>query len=348
MASDSRSNRLGDISVTYVAVMARTLESQGLASAPWLARYRMTRNQLATPGARISIPRFMRMGHDAISLTANPALGLEFAHHTRLSDMGMAGLAALCAPTLGEALRTLIRFERLTSYNSRGQSHWHPLPEGGALARFYSISPYNRYNLFVVDAILGGWLQFLQSLAGVRVCPLRVDIEYPEPEYAEQMQHWMGCPIQFEAKHNALNLPESVTKAANPYAEPALYRETMTRCEQALTGLESGWSILQRVRDQLTPQMRGQVPAMGEVAARIGTTEWGLRRELQKQGLTYRELLDETRSELARDYVRDTTLSFTDIADLLGFTNPSAFHRAFQRWFRCSPGDYRARHQHWR
>ena len=347
MGTDSRSNRLGDISVIYVAVMARTLESQGVEPGPWLARYRMTRNQLATPGARISIPRFMRMGHDAINLTGNPALGLDFAHHTRLSDMGMAGLAALCAPTLGEALRTLIRFERLTSYNSRGRSHWHPLPGGGALAQFYSISPYNRYNLFVVDAILGGWLQFLRSLAGYRVRPERVDIEYPEPDYAERMQHWMGCPVHFEADQNALYLPGAIVGEDNPFSEPALYRETLTLCEQALADRESGWSTLQRVKDQLTPQLRGQVPAMADVASRIGTTEWGLRRELQKQGLTYRAVLDETRSELAGDYVRDTSLSFTDIADLLGFANPSAFHRAFQRWFQCSPGDYRSRHRNW-
>ena len=347
MGTDSRSNRLGDISVIYVAVMARTLESQGVEPGPWLARYRMTRNQLATPGARISIPRFMRMGHDAINLTGNPALGLDFAHHTRLSDMGMAGLAALCAPTLGEALRTLIRFERLTSYNSRGRSHWHPLPGGGALAQFYSISPYNRYNLFVVDAILGGWLQFLRSLAVESLCPEQVDIEYPQPEYAERMRDWMGCPVAFAAGRNALHLSHTVIGAANPYAEPALYRETVALCEQRLADMESGWSTLQRVKDQLTPQLRGRVPAMADVASRIGTTEWGLRRALQKQGLTYRALLDETRSELARDYVRDTALSFTDIADLLGFANPSAFHRAFQRWFRSSPGDYRSQHRNW-
>lgn len=348
MIRDSGSNRLGDISVTYVAVMTRTLQARGLPTGPWLARYRLTRTQLSTPGARISIPRFMRMGHAAITLSGDPALGLEFARYTRLTDMGSAGLAALCAPTLGEALQTLIRFERLSSYNSRGRSGWRVLENGDALAEFYSISPYNRYNLFVVDAILGGWLQFLRSLAGEPVAPERVEIEYPEPEYAERMSGWMGCPVQFHAERNALQLPAHVLQSANPWAEPALFQETLTRCEQELASLESGWSIVQRVRDQLTPRMRGQAPNMSEVAARIGTTEWGLRRELYRQGMTYRELLDETRSELARDYVRDTTLSFTDIAELLGFANPSAFHRAFQRWFRLSPGAYRDQHRPWR
>jgi len=80
---------------------------------------------------------------------------------------------------------------------------------------------------------------------------------------------------------------------------------------------------------------------MAQIALRLGTTEWGLRRALTREDTRYRDLLDSVRSELASDYVRETPLSFTDIADLLGFANPSAFQKAFRRWYGCSPGDYR-------
>ncbi|NIP74146.1 MAG: AraC family transcriptional regulator, partial [Gammaproteobacteria bacterium] len=174
-----RPNRLGNISVNYVEVMARTLRRLGLDPAPWLARYRVSRRLLTTPGARISIPRFMRMGHAAIQMTGDPALGLDFGHNTRITDLGMAGMAAASAPTLGTALETLVRYERLMSTNSRGQSRIERTGDGGVNAVFYSISPYNRYNCFVVDSILAGWIAFLRELGGPAPSPRYVTIEYP-------------------------------------------------------------------------------------------------------------------------------------------------------------------------
>lgn len=337
------SNRLGDISVHYVSVMARTLEQRGLDSSRWLSRFRISRQLLAAPDARISIPRFMRMGHAAIQMTGDPALGLAFGGNTRVTDLGMPGIAGACAPTLGESLATLVAFERLTSYNSRGLSRTETEPDGSMTARFYSISPYNSYNCFVVDAILSGWVQFLRHLSAVPVTPLAVDIEYPEPAHAETHADWFGCPVNFGAASNRIELPASLMALAGNLAQPALFRYTRAECEASLQQYQWGRSTAQRVKEEITPLMRGAAPEMAQVALKLGTTEWGLRRALAREGTRYRDLLDSVRSELASDYVRETPLSFTDIAHLLGFANPSAFQKAFQRWYGCSPGDYRER-----
>ena len=335
------SKRLGDISVHYVSVMARTLEQQGYDSSRWLSRFRVSRNLLTTPDARISIPRFMRMGHAAIQLTGNPALGLAFGENTRLTDLGMPGIAGACAPTLADSLGTLIAFERLTSYNSRGQSSTSAGPDGTTIASFYSISPYNSYNCFVVDAILSGWVQFLRHLSPVPVTPLAVDIEYAEPPDPGPHSDWFGCPVNFGAQANRITLPESITGRAGNLAQPALFRHTRAQCEAVLQQYQWGRTTAQRVKEEIAPLMRGMAPEMARIALRLGTTEWGLRRALEREGTCYRDLLDSVRRELASDYVRETPLSFTDIADLLGFANPSAFQKAFRRWYGCSPGDFR-------
>jgi len=337
----SASNRLGDISVHYVTVMARSLEQCGLDAAPWLARFRVTRTLLATPDARISIPRFMRMGHAAIQMSGDPALGLSFGANTRITDLGMPGLAASCAPTLGESLATLVGYERLTSYNSRGQSWTHQAPDGPITAVFYSISPYNRYNCFVVDSILAGWIQFLRALAPAPVIPDSVHIEYTAPVETDRYEQWFGCPVHFGANRNSVELPAELAGMPGMLAQPALYRHTRAQCESALQQQEWGRSMVQRVREEITPLMRGTPPDMAEVAIRLGTTEWGLRRALTREGSRYRDLLDAVRSELALDYVRETPLSFNDISDLLGFANPSAFQKAFRRWYGSPPGDHR-------
>ncbi|TVP59610.1 MAG: AraC family transcriptional regulator [Halomonadaceae bacterium] len=338
-----RSNRLGDIDVIYVTVMARALISAGHDPGPLLQRYRLPPQLLSTPGARLSIPRFMRLGHEAITLTGNPAFGLTFGAHTRFTDMGLAGLAALCAPTLGDALVTLIRFERLTSYNSRGQSGYHWNNQGDLEARFYSISPYNRYNAFVVDAILAGWLAFLRQLGNLQEPSLlqQVRIEYPQPLHGSLFETHFSCPVQFAARDNTLVLLGDIATSPNPLAQPAAYRDLYQRCEREKKAMEAGWSVVERVRDELTPRLRGQAATMAQVAAALGTTSWGLRRELATQGFTYRQLVDRVRSELALDYVRETTLSFAEIGYLLGFANATGFYRAFRRWSGTNPGAVR-------
>ena len=339
-----RPNRLGDISVNYVEVMARTLRLRGHDPAPWLARYRVSRRLLATPGARISIPRFMRMGHAAIQMTGDTALGLAFGRNTRLTDLGMAGMAAANAPTLGTALETLVRYERLMSANSRGQSRIEHTRDGGLNAIFYSISPYNRYNCFVVDSILAGWVAFLRELDGQAPAPRHITIEYPEPFNAEAYSSWFGCNVQFEGDQNRVELaPETATRESR-LAQPALYQELCQHCETQRQRLAWGQSTTERVREAIAQRMGATPPTMETIALALGTTEWGLRRALQQEDITYRALLDRTRRELAEDYVRGTPLSLSDIAGLLGFANPSAFQGAFRRWYGCSPGRYRRRY----
>lgn len=136
--------RLGDLSVGFVQALADAIHSHGLDPQPLLLQYGLDPARLAEAGARLSIPRYMRLGHAAIQLTGSPSLGLRMGQLSRLSQAGLAGVTAAQAPNVREAARTLTRFEALYGSNYRGQSSFHEDAEGAWL-RFYSISPYNAY-----------------------------------------------------------------------------------------------------------------------------------------------------------------------------------------------------------
>ncbi|MFE8071915.1 AraC family transcriptional regulator [Marinobacteraceae bacterium S3BR75-40.1] len=345
MTSNTRQNNLGDIAVTYVGLMARALHKHGIAPEPLFEQFRVTPELLDSPDARISIPRFMRLGHAAIEAVQDPCLGLEFGACTRLSDMGLAGCAAMAAPTLGEALATVIRFERLSSYNSRGRSRSWEDEAGNRIGWFYSISPYNAYNFFVVDSILAGWTCFLEALAGRPLRLQRVDIEYAPRGHQERFETFFGCPVQFGAAQNAIVLPASENDAPNPLRQDALHRKLVQQCQRELNQIRAGWSLIDRVREALTPLLGGQAPTLEAVARSFGVAPWTLRRQLADHGTTFREVLDKVRKELAQEYVRHTAYNFTEVSYVLGFSSPPAFHRAFVRWYGISPGEAR---EHWR
>ncbi len=149
--------RLGDLSVGFVQPLAEALRELGHDPTPLLRRYGLDATRLAEACGRLSIPRYMHLGHAAITLCGQPALGLHMGRLSRLAQAGLAGVTAAQAPTLGEAARTLLRFEPLYAANYRGHSRFVEDPHGAWL-RFYSISPYNAYNRFVVDSLLSGWL----------------------------------------------------------------------------------------------------------------------------------------------------------------------------------------------
>ena len=337
--SQRKRNTLGDISVLYVTVVARAIEAHGLDPLPLLAQFGLDARLLAAPDARISIPRFMRLGQAAIELTGNPALGLTMGDLTRPIDAGRAGLAAQAAPDCGSALATLIGFDLLTSHNSRGQP---AINLAAGHADFYSIRPYNIFNYFVVDSVLAAWTCFLRTVSGKSRVLARVTVEYPSTGLDTAFEDWFGCQVAFGADHNRLYLLPGIAAQPSLFGQPAMYRLLSEDCRRALEQLRSGWGIQDRVKEKLASLLVGEPPRLEQVAVELGMAPWTLQRRLAGEDTGFRELVDITRKDLALDYVRETQMPLSEISWLLGFSGPAAFHKAYRRWFGMSPGEHRS------
>lgn len=336
----TRRNTLGDISVLYVSVMARAIQYEGADHTDLFRQFGLDAKRLAAPDARISIPRFMRLGQAAIALTGNRALGLTMGQLTRPVDAGHAGLAAQAAPTAGQGLANLIDYALLTSRNSRG----HPrLDSSTGRADFYSIRPYNIFNYFVVDSVLAAWTHYLRNVTGCHAVLSRVTIEYPSQNLDAVFEEWFDCPVTFGAESNSIYLSPGVSSMACDGAQPAMHRKLTDQCTELLRKLRSGWGVKDAVTEKLSPLLEGGTVSLERVAGELGVSPWTLQRQLTAEGTGFRELVDVTRQELALDYIRETRISLAEIAWLLGFSNPAAFQKAYKRWFRVSPGEHRKR-----
>ncbi|MBK5009178.1 AraC family transcriptional regulator [Pseudomonas sp. S60] len=333
--------RLGDLSVGFVQPLAEAVRALGHDPEPLLRRYGLGPARLAEAGARLSIPRYMHLGHAAIELCQEPALGLHMGLRSRLAQAGLAGVTAAQAPTLGEAARTLLRFEPLYAANYRGHSSVHE-DASGAWLRFYSVSPYNDYNRFVVDSLLAGWLAQLADLAGKPVQAERLEIEFTAPAYAGQYQVLSSTPVQFGAAYNQLRLSQQTLHSPNPGHCPSTWQHLQQLCEAQLLQLTRVRSLGERITHLLGPLLSGgREPELDEVAVALQLPTWTLRRRLAEEGTRFRDLLNETRRDLAETYIRDTELAFGEIAYLLGFASAEAFQRAFKRWTQLTPGEFR-------
>lgn len=333
--------RLGDLSVGLIHSLAAALREAGHNPLPLLTHYGLNPQRLAEPGARLSIPRYMRLGHAAIQCAGDPALGLAMGRCCRPAHLGLAGVTAAQAPTVREAARTLIRFEALYASNYRGQPSFHEDADGAWL-RLYSISPYNGYNRFVVDSVLGGWLQHLSVIAGQPIQAERLDIEFEAPAYASAYTVLSKATVQFGAAANQLRLDRTSLALRNPDHCPGTWQQLLGLCEQQLEQITRTRSLGERIIQLLGPLLSGgREPSLAEVAQQLKLPAWTLRRKLTAEGTQYRSLLNNTRRDLAITYIRDTELAFGEIAYLLGFASAEAFQRAFKRWTGQTPGECR-------
>lgn len=329
--------KLGDLSVGYLYSLQAALRARDIDPAPLFQRFRIDAALLARSQARISIPRLMRLGNAAIQLSGDPALGLEMGRHSQPSHLGLPGMAALCAPDLRNAFATLVRFERLTSQNYRGHSSL-----VGEALRFYSISPYNAFNLFVVDSALSARVQLARRMTGGRARPEEIHIEFPAPDYAERYALYFDCPVLFGQVHN------QIIWTAESLEAPLLERADTTHallvalCEAQLHDLLRQRSLRERVEEIVSAELHSGLPTLAEVARRLGLPSWTLRRRLQAEENTrFQDIVDGARQALALSYIRDTETALGEIAFLLGFSSPEAFQRAFRRWTGLPPGQFR-------
>ncbi|BAP46261.1 AraC family transcriptional regulator [Pseudomonas sp. StFLB209] len=333
--------RLGDLSVGFIQCLDEALRSLGHDPTALLQQYGLDSHSLSQAGARLSIARYMRLGHAAIELSGQPALGLQMGKLSRLGQAGLAGVTAAQAPDVREAARTLLRFEPLYAANYRGQSRLLEDSEGAWL-RFYSISPYNAYNRFVVDSLLSGWLSQLSGVADRSLQAQRIDIEFNAPDYAAAYAALSEQPVVFAAATNQLRLDNASLEIRNPAHCPSTWQQLVQLCELELERLTRTRSLRERIISLLGPLLNGgREPDLEEVAARLKLPTWTLRRKLADEQTSFRAVLNDTRRDLAMTYIRDTELAFGEIAYLLGFASAEAFQRAFKRWNGQTPGEFR-------
>ncbi|MBK8969845.1 MAG: AraC family transcriptional regulator [Hahellaceae bacterium] len=336
--------QLGDISIRFIDLMFKTVEGLSTAPQEMLRRFNIPMTLLSTPDARISIGKFMVIGHALIQETDRPELGLLMGKNIHITHFGLPGYAVMTAPKLETALALCVHFEKLASENRRGSSRFYKEGDYG-IAEFYSISPYNDYNYFVVDCILSGWLTLAQWLT--RTSPLldHVQIEFDEPAYSSFYRQIFGCPVRFRQPRNALVFKPKALELGVAYAQPASHQAALTLCNQALLAIRASMPIEDKVRQLLMAQPQLTTTQVDRVAEQLGLSPWTLQRQLKNRRTSVSLIADDIRREMALTYLTRTTLTVSEIAFELGYRTQPSFFRAFKRWVGMSPERYRQREE---
>lgn len=332
--------KIGDTTASYLQYLLDTASALGANEDDILREVGLDKKYLEDGDERIDLTYLMRIGHCAIQHTKVPSIGLIAGSRSSITRFGVAGLAAMTASTLREALSIITKYEDLFGRCYRGNS---TLVEDGDTAwmNFYSIAPYNDYTYFVVDAILSGWCNSVCWLTGRDDLVEAAHIEFSAPGYFSEYEKAFPCPVHFNQDKNAIKLMKRALDTPLIHHNASLHQYLLEQCELAIGRVALANSHRNKVLKVLGTMLHGKTPSIEEVAQELGMPTWTLRRKLKDEDTSYQNLVDEMRRDVALSYMRNTDLSFGEISYLLGFSTPGAFQRAFKRWAGTTPGEYR-------
>jgi AraC-like DNA-binding protein len=177
----------------------------------------------------------------------------------------------------------------------------------------------------------------------VPVTPLRVEFRHAAPADTREHQRIFQCPVLFSRPRHAVAFAPSLLERSLARPDDEVRQLMEMHAQRLLKGLAESDDPVSRARAFITTRLSAGELALAEVASHLGMAERAFQRKLQGQSLTFRTLLDEVRREQAERLLRNPSFSVGDAAFLLGFSEQSAFQRAFRRWTKVSPGTYRRR-----
>lgn len=319
------------ISAHFVDDAIARLDRAGVEVAPLLAAAGME----GRPSGPVSAEQY-----GALWLAAARALDDEFfgeaARPMRVGSFTLLCHAVLHAGTLELALRRALRFLAVVLDDPRGE-----LTVASGLARIVlkdrdaarSAFAYRTYWIIVHG--IACWL------VGRRI-PLRaVDFRCPPPEHGADYRLFFGAPVRFDEPESGLAFDAAFLKLPVIRDERALKDFLRKAPANILVRYrhDAGLAARIRVRLRATPPIAW--PSFAELSRQMRLPEPTLRRRLRSEGQAYRDIKDEIRRALAEDWLRRDRRAVSEIAAALGFSEPSAFHRAFRKWTGQSPGAFR-------
>jgi len=270
--------------------------------------------------------------------TGCPHLGLLVGQRSGLESLGLVGLLVKYSPDVGTALRSL---ERYLFLHVRGAVS--SLKVEGHSAAF-SYLAYER-NVEGADQTGDGAVaiifNLMRALCGPGWLPTAATFVHRRPADVGPYRRFFGAPLRFNADQYALEFPASWLNRRLP-GDDAELRRLLQKQISRLETMHRG-DFPEQVRSVLrTSLLTGQVKA-DQIAALFSMHSRTLNRRLDAFGTSFQQLVDESRFEIARQMLEDTSVDVMEVAASLGYARASAFTRAFRRWSGTTPGHWRAR-----
>jgi AraC-like DNA-binding protein len=326
-------------SVRVLRAVALALQRRGGDPRALLAELGVEAAALEDGEARVPFALLQDAWLLAARRSGDDAFGLHLAEALAVGEFDVLDYVARSSATLAAAFERLARYHRLLHDDVVVSVEHH----GGNVAvvhrRAGDLRGVTRH---AAEAALASWVLRARLLTGVALAPEEIRFQHPRPADVGEHRRILRCPIVFSSPTNVLVWSRAQAALPLVSADPGLCAILDRHAREVLARVPAG-DFLGSVRAAIAESMRGGAPTLDGAAQRLHMSRRSLQRRLAEEEVSFSAVVEALRRELAFQYLGQKELALGEVAFLVGFSEPSAFTRAFKRWAGCTPLEYRQR-----
>jgi AraC-like DNA-binding protein len=327
----------GTVAICFVAAALEAVRARHLDADEMLLEVGLSPALLQIPQARVSAEHYGKLWR-RVALALDDEFFGQDSRRMKAGSFAMLCHSVLSCKTLRHALERSLRFYGLI-LDDFSVSLVREAGEARILLRERNTGkPHRTFGHEVLLMLLHGVACWL---VGRRIPILRAEFSYPEPEHSGEYRLMYCTGLSFNMPFTVIAFNASYLDLPIVQDEATVKDFLRTAPENIVTKYKNGGSVSARLRRRLRELLPGEVPDFERLAAELNMTGATMRRRLHEEGASYQGIKDQLRRDLAIGYLSHSDRSVMDIALELGFSERSAFHRAFQKWTGASPGEFR-------
>ena len=317
-------------------------KAAGIAPEPLLKKAGLTRLQIEDPKAVIRVRDQIKFLDSVAAALEDDCLGFHLAQTADLRQIGLLYYVLASSETLIEALQ---RGARYSSINNEGILQ--RCIDGQSVGMSIQYVGVSRHlDQHQIEFWMTALLRTCQQLTGLRLRPERVRLTHRRLPNAE-FSRFFGGNVEFGAAADDITFSNGIRQSPVVGADPYLNNLLISYCEEAISRRPRNSGPFQAiVENAVVPLLPHGKARASEIARQLALSERTFARRLSQEGLTFSELLERLRSDLANRHLADRGLAISQIAWSLGYRDVGAFSHAFKRWTGKTPGKARAEHAH--
>lgn len=328
----------GTVRVGTILAVPAVLRRLGANPAELLAEVGIDPKLFEKPDNRISFAARGRLLSHCVARTGCHHFGLLIGQVGGLHSFGLVGSLMRHAPDVRTALRSLVSYMHA---HVRGAALALTVDDGTAILSYAVYQPRVSAIDQVGDGAAAMMLNIMRDLCGSDWKPLEVWIAHREPEDVRPFRSFFRGPLRFDAEHYGLVFSGRWLDKSLPNIDPELSRLLHTQIKELETRFADNFP--EQVRSLLRTGLLTGLSSADQIAALFSIHTRTLNRRLTAEGVSFRELVDEERLEIARQMLENTAQRVNEIAASLGYARASVFIRAFRRWSGTTPALWRAK-----
>ena len=293
------------------------------------------RIDLSKPIDEIEFPRIIDYFYN---YTKDEALMIKLGQRVDVTYFGSFGFALMSCSDFTEAIKLINRYQLLLGTGI----NFIVLSDSNNTKHTLRVSINILSNLqkkLITELIISQSIYLLKIITNNKL-KFKISIQYEGINNKELYESILKCDVEFNQLHNEISIPIDISKEKLISANSAVHIIYEEQCERLLRDLNKIENFSAATR-RILLQAGDDFPDIKEVAYKLHISESTLRRRLKEESSSYRKICDEVRDILAKKYLTTTNLTISDIAMLLNYSEAASFRRAFVRWNKLTPNDYR-------